>query len=373
MTFAVRISRDSTPHKPVSRSAGARGTAPLMCPPELGRTHRSPSRIHRLVCLIPPHYDFLCATLIDGFHQLDVRLTSSAQSNNSSDEEYVPLDAIAPHCDEADAVLLFSNTAYSTRKEFVRRHGLAHKTVHIDGSDRGWPDDWLALRTYPLCFKRECPTGATDHKLLAAPRSLPERFWRTYGYRVLGQRLMPLPFAAERTYFKYSGAQLERDINVSCTLVPKECNPRRQKINEFVDGLGIPRSLVGRISSGDYRTSAASSSKDEYFRMLARSKISISHPGLGFDTGRFWEILASRSLLFSPSVQIKMPHPFVEHTHFVPYSTLEELGERLTYFLSHDEERTKIAQRGYEHLVMHHTSEQRARYLLEIVATSRGA
>ena len=222
------------------------------------------------------------------------------------------------------------------------------------------------MSLYPLCFKRECPTRDSRLTPLAGPKNPWELFRRFRRYHLYRGRVLPLNLAAERAYFEYSKNTPEKDISVSCTLVPKKCCPKREKIINFVKELQLPHSIAGRISSGSFRTAASDASKRRYFKVLARSRISISFPGYGFDTGRFWEILASRSLLFSPRIQVQMPHPFVELEHYVPFDSLEELRRRLLYYLENDEQREKIAMEGYKHLLRYHTSEQRARYLLEM-------
>ncbi len=40
--------------------------------------------------------------------------------------------------------------------------------------------------------------------------------------------------------------------------------------------------------------------------------------------------------------------------------------ELVRYYLSHEEERDRIASQGYEHLMKYHTCERRADYLLDI-------
>ena len=308
------------------------------------------TRVLKIVCLIPPHYDFLCATVVDGLKQLNCRLYCSERSNNSTEKEYAPFRDMPGRCNDCDFILLFSNTNYSNRKQFVTEYGMAHKTVYVDGSDHERLEDPEALDTFRVCFKRE---------LLFSKSTIKPG--------ITSKNASPLPFSAEQAYLGYNAEGTEKDISVSCTLVPNSLSPKRYKINDFVKNLKIPDAVIGSVSKGNYRTESGDRSKEEYFRILARSRISISYPGLGFDTGRFWEILACKALLFSPPVKIKMPHPFLEFKHFIPYETLSQLKSRLLYYLDHEEELKKIAGAGHKHLLKYHTSKERARYLLNIV------
>jgi hypothetical protein len=324
--------------------------------------------IKKIVCLIPPHYDFLCATIIDGLQQLGCCLYCSEQTNNSTEKEYTPFKDLLPCCNDCDFILLFSNTNYSNRKQFIIKNNLASKTVYVDGSDQNYLEDPSALNTFNICFKREFPSLKSIVKSSLTSKHVfgsIKRLKRYLSYNK--QNILPLPFAAEQSYFKYNKENLKKDINISCTLVPKSCTLQRNKINEFVRNLNIPNTVIGSISRGNYATESYDKSKEEYFRVLAKSKISVSYPGLGFDTGRFWEILANKALLFSPPLQIKMPHPFLEFKHFIPYNTLPQLKNRLLYYLDKEEEREKIANAGYRHLLKYHTSKERARYLLDMI------
>ena len=322
----------------------------------------------KIICLIPPHYDFLCATVIDGLQQLDCNLRCSERTNNTTTGEFSGPDDLLPLCRDCDLIFLFSNTGYADRKKFVIVNNLAHKTVYIDGSDRHYSlEDPEAFQTFLLSFKRELPPLRSLLGADAATRSFLEFLRRLKNYLRYRRRVPPLPFAAERAYLESCTESTVRDIPVSCTLVPKSADSERARINECVTNLNIPGACVGRVSHGHFAMDSRDECKSDYFKVLARSKISISYPGLGFDTGRFWEILASKALLFSPPLQIRMPHPFIEFKHFIPFNNLVQLKSRLLYYLNRNAERECIVDAGYRHLLRYHTSKQRAKYLLDIV------
>lgn len=204
--------------------------------------------------------------------------------------------------------------------------------------------------------------------MLSARGGLKHISWilRTTGARLMyGKKIFPLPFAAEQSYFRYNSDQIKKDIPLSCTFAPTPGWCKRKRIFTIIKELHVPGAIVGRVSSGSFLTSSHDESKQEYYKVLARSKISVSCPGQGFDTGRFWEILANNALLFSPPLQIKMPYPFVEYQHFISFRNTKQLKEGLRYYLNHAEEGQKIANNGYHHLLEHHTSKARAGYLLK--------
>jgi|SRR5437867_251357 len=107
----------------------------------------------------------------------------------------------------------------------------------------------------------------------------------------------------------------------------------------------------------------------EYYDVLSRSKVAVSVRGGGFDTYRYWEIVACGSLLLSEAPDIVIPNNFEHEKHAVfcrpDLSDLEDLAR---YYIRHEDERQAIATNGYAHLLKHHTCERRAEYFLDICA-----
>lgn len=272
----------------------------------------------KILCLIPRYFDFLCSSIISGLKELSY-------------------EVFINNCDNSDIVLLFSNIGYWDRKTYVVKNNLINKTVYIDGSDSNCLEDPNALNDFKCVFKREV-------------------------YLNDNQLLLPLPFAAENIYFKFNN--LEKDINISCTL-RCDYNKDRLIVNDAIKNLNIPNSIVGEVSSGYASTESTSDKKVEYYKVLARSKMSISYPGLGWDCGRFWEILANKCLLFSPKIKIKIPNTFSEFKHYIPFDNVEDLKAKLFYYYHHDEERQRIVNEAYNHLLKYHTVRARAKYLID--------
>jgi spore maturation protein CgeB len=156
---------------------------------------------------------------------------------------------------------------------------------------------------------------------------------------------------------------MKKDINISSTL---RCgyNRKRAIINDIVKDLNMPDIVIGEVSKGHSSSTSTDEQKLYYYKILARSKISISYPGLGWDTGRFWEILANKCLLFSPEISIKIPDPLIAFKHYIPYEE-RDLKKKLLHYLNHEDEMNEIALAGYDHLLKYHTSKVRAEYLIK--------
>jgi hypothetical protein len=294
------------------------------------------SRALEVACLTPPRHDFLCSCIVQGLRELGHDVVCSTSLYNPEAIETPTFPGLRPICTSADLVLLFSNTGYAQRKQYLFDNHLAGQAIYIDGSDSPSLEDPEAPEMYPVCFKRELPRDCVG-------------------------RLLPLPFAVEAKYEVYADA-LERDIDVSCTLRPH--NTERESLNDTLRAMGLARAVIGPVSEGGAATASGDERKDEYFRVLARSKMSVSYPGGGWDTGRFWEILGSRALLLSPPVNIAMPYALVDGEHFASYGSPDELVEKVRYYLRHDSVRRAIVRAATQHVHKWHSARARARYLL---------
>lgn len=105
---------------------------------------------------------------------------------------------------------------------------------------------------------------------------------------------------------------------------------------------------------------------EDYQALLHRSKMALSIRGGGFDTLRYWEIVASRTLLISEPPDILIPHNFEHGVHAMfCRSDLQDLPELVRHMRDDDAARERMVNAAFEHLLAFHTSERRAAYLLD--------
>ena len=123
--------------------------------------------------------------------------------------------------------------------------------------------------------------------------------------------------------------------------------------------MGDPRASVsaqaGRLGSEQYRS------------LLRRSKMALSVRGSGFDTVRYWEIVASKALLVSEPPDSVIPHNFEHGRHAVfCRHDLRDLAAIVRRLRDDDRTRHEMVEAAYRHLLNFHTSERRAAYLLDL-------
>ena len=106
---------------------------------------------------------------------------------------------------------------------------------------------------------------------------------------------------------------------------------------------------------------------DQYLKQINNSRACISIPGGGFDTLRFWEILAQGSLLISKRISIVIPNAPVEGIHYLAFDTLQELKQVISFVLTNPKTVDRIRWRGYNHALRYHTSQARQSYFLQTI------
>ncbi len=106
---------------------------------------------------------------------------------------------------------------------------------------------------------------------------------------------------------------------------------------------------------------------EEAARKFAESKI-VFNIAMKEDTNmRCFEALGSGSFLLTDWVP-DIDELFQDGKHLVFYRTLDEAVDKAKYYLSHDPEREKIAQAGYEHVLANHTIQHRVDKMLSELA-----
>ncbi len=111
-------------------------------------------------------------------------------------------------------------------------------------------------------------------------------------------------------------------------------------------------------------------SPQEYFSLLRHSRAALSLKGAGFDTLRYWEIVASKTLLISERPDILIPHNFEDRTH-VLYCRPDcrDVPDLILTYVRDDSMRVRMQEAAYHHLLRFHTCERRASQMLETCRT----
>ena len=296
-------------------------------------------------------------------------------------EERRTWDQMVAAVPEFDFIVLASSHRIPTITLALLRDRLGGKlppVVYLDGGER---DDfnahWWHVFRPALCFKQILTPAVRD-----APRSPanPCPLW-------------PLPLANQflgaEDHFGYSWT-VSQFITTLARLIdeppPGGANLRRGPCPDRHVDVVYPHGI-----SWDGREAVLRAFRDEvaatgawgvektfnwgppYFLAAFRSRMALSIRGSGRDSLRYWELPAFGPLLLADGTMGAIhPHPFRDGDTAAFWSSLDELRSKFRYYLSHEDERARVAARGTDHLRRFHTAEARALFFLAVVRRELG-
>lgn len=293
----------------------------------------------KIVCIISPYYDYLTATLMEGLQELGHEIVSSESSNYTTKTSDKQLRRCA---ENADLIIVGSN-----RKV---RHWLVEgveniNKIFVDGDDSQEfkvPSHIL----FKAVFKREL-----------------NRFW----VNIHDEPVYPLPFAAEKRYFRGELAKI-RDISVSFS-ANLDANVMRHSVRYRLKKIGSAAIFCGNTGERAYLSAKSVGmpiDTPKYRDVLFRSQIGVSVAGAGYDCARYWEILAAGALLMTQELDIVIPNQFEDGVNCVVFKSLDEFEAKLEELMSDPVKVRRISESGYAHLLRYHTSVARASYFLDL-------
>lgn len=125
-------------------------------------------------------------------------------------------------------------------------------------------------------------------------------------------------------------------------------------------------SILGRVGV-DVRGGADTFT--EMPKIFHASKINLNMTMRPIETGlslRVWDVLGCGGFLMT-NYQAEIPEYFEIGRDLETYSSMEELEQKVRYYLAHEEERIGIAINGYEKTAKHHTYELRIAEMIRIL------
>jgi hypothetical protein len=164
-----------------------------------------------------------------------------------------------------------------------------------------------------------------------------------------GARLVPFPFSAAL----HHPETVEKSIDVLCAV--GATNPVRGAVKAAVEEMSNVKVLAGHWGYA------------RYIELIATSRIAIAPHGHGQDTVRRWEVPAFDTLMLCQKLTLAEENPLVDGEHCSYYSSVSELTEKVRWWLTHEEDRERVARAGREFVRQHHSNEARARRMLELV------
>ena len=312
--------------------------------------------------------DYLANTILDGFRALD----GSGEYNVQISPRFV---AIADYSDwelddnafiefaKAADLILYIHAKYTTRA-LVDKIGLWDKTVCIDGSEVGYDNRYDAKIQSGLLDRTYRGSGSIQYDLLEKCR----RYFRREKPYIKG--VTPLPFGIENRFIKCDLGK-KKDIDFACIFGQDEYPIMRRYSVEMLEkfcsknGFICATAKTNSLLNRDFRNTK---SQEKFYDILGRTKVGISIGGGGYDTLRFWEILANNCVLLTESIDIYNPNSdelkfkriFEFKNLFDFESRLEELGRLIRTGRIQD----YLGQEEYAVILKKHSSAERVRSIV---------
>ena len=145
---------------------------------------------------------------------------------------------------------------------------------------------------------------------------------------------------------------------------------RERTLNRLANHFSVTlytRSDTSRLPS--VHSKGGVSTLTEMPKVFHASRINLNITMRPIETGlslRIWDVLGCAGFLIT-NYQAELPEYFEIGKELETYETLEELEEKIRYYLSHEEERVEIAINGYEKVKNNHTYEKRLAQMLKLL------
>lgn len=294
--------------------------------------------------------DYLANLILDGFRCLEhtkeysVRISPRFIAITDYSDWELDDNAFLEFAKKAD-LIIFIHAKY-TSKNLVEKIGLWDKTICVDGDEVGKNNRYDFSIQNNLLNGTYRGLGAIQYDLL---KKCKQYFRREKPYI---NNIIPFPFGIENRFIKYIPNQ-EKDIDFTCIFGQDEYPLMRKYATEILEnycsenGFKCVTSKTNSILNRNFRDNK---SQAKFHGILARTKVGISIGGGGYDTLRFWEILANNCVLLTESVDIYNPDGdnlrfkrIFEFKNLFDYKyMLEEIGKliksnRIKDCLSNDE------------------------------------
>lgn len=313
--------------------------------------------IKSVFVISPHHYDHSLASIVEGLNKLSIKVYSNTNHN------YIPQTLTTTSAQYkvakmADVVLMCHSALESKYKEanepIVSELANGGIDVFLDGND--YCQYVAEPNNFKLYIKRE---------LQAAEQNRPDH-------------VESLIFAAEDRYFVNSN-KTHRDLwegktdDLACIMSSCKKRPWRfDIINSLKDAFSRdPSVFVGEYREGDTLKKFDTGDRhySGYFQKLLNTKISVDSYGCGEarQTGRFWESLANGCMvMYQPIEPYLWRNKFVDDQDFIVYNDLDELVDKANYYISNSDQARKIAENGFNKMMMHHRTENRAKEFINL-------
>lgn len=328
--------------------------------------------INIALILSPRNGHYTSNTLIDGLFALAnegkvfFKVSANYPAPYDTREVVLPDGAFIEFARSADLIFLPYGKGRRNKEvmELARKVDCWKKTIFIDGSEVGGDRRYDPFITEQIANGSYTENGAIHQKMLT---ECPLYFRREKPY-IKG--IIPLPFGIESRYIHFDRS-IKKDIDFVCIFGQEEYPKLRKEARLFLEEYCKKEGLVcvtKKTEGFSFDDNSKKAGRDEYYNLLARAKVGISVGGGGFDTARFWEILANNCLLLTENIDIyQSDSKELQYERIYQFKNLHDFKvelEKVTAFLKKGYDENSLMPE-YLKILEEHSAKRRVEIILE--------
>ncbi len=314
--------------------------------------------------------DYLANTILDGLiileneSYLDFRVTDNYPTPFNIGKYILGNNEFIEYAKDSDIIILAWGKN-STNFDLAEKINRWDKTIFIDGSETGKNNRFDQVIQNKIIEGKYDGIGAINKDMLDKCKS----YFRREKPYING--IKPLPFGIESRYTKFFNKNIKKDIDFTCIFgqedYPKMRKEARIMLEKFCKKNGFT-CMTKRTNGFNFDDSTKIAGRDEFYNILARTKIGISIGGGGFDTARFWEVLGNNCILLTEKIDIKAPEgKNFDYSRIYEFNDLEGFEKRLIelgdYIRKSYNQDSMIIE--YEKILMDHNTRSRVMSIIE--------
>lgn len=247
--------------------------------------------------------------------------------------------------------LLRQPTARPTDRTDSQKKTTPPPAGHISDHVRGFVDGLIEaqLKVYGCNF---IPESLTEEVIREIAEADPAFYKSDDVYADMSRYLV----AHQYVGMKLAAVERERTLN---------------RLSEHFDISLYTRSDASRLPK--VHCKGGVSTLTEMPKVFQASKINLNMTMRPIETGlslRVWDIMGCGGFLLT-NYQAEIPNYFEIGHDLETYESMEELEEKVHYYLMHDEERVEIAINGYEKVAKYHTYEIRLAQMIKVLTDNK--
>jgi hypothetical protein len=314
----------------------------------------------RIAIINPREADGLARTVVDGCISLSRLGTIDFCLSQPFDYSLDVADKVFGENDFKDYaigadIIFYINAKRSADDSTANRLAMWHKTVYVDGGEVGKNRRYDFTVQKEILFGENIGFGAPNPEMVAKCK-LYFRREKPYSFDII-----PLPFGIETRYVSSFDINKKKDIDFVCIFGQDEYPLMRRFARERLEAF---------CAKNDFSCyTKKTSTPQEFYSLLARSKVGISVGGGGYDTMRFWEILGNNCLLLTERLDIYEPDSKrLDYKRIWQFNNLfdfdyylEKIGKILKENYKEDELKEE-----YVKIMQEHSSEARVMEIINI-------